>query len=206
MIAAFDALFTLSNLVLLCAGVGLGIVVGAIPGLTATMLIALTLPLTFHMEPVSAITLLIGEYVGGISGGLITSILLRMPGTPASIVTTFDGYPMTLNNQAERALALGIAASVAGGIISWMFLAGMSPALARFALQFGPWEYFTLVLMALVMLAVLAQGSLAKGLLGAALGMAFALPGIDSSTGQSRLTFGQSELLGAPKAARWTCW
>ena len=196
MIAAFDALFTLSNLVLLCAGVGLGIVVGAIPGLTATMLIALTLPLTFHMEPVSAITLLIGEYVGGISGGLITSILLRMPGTPASIVTTFDGYPMTLNNQAERALALGIAASVAGGIISWMFLAGMSPALARFALQFGPWEYFTLVLMALVMLAVLAQGSLAKGLLGAALGMAFALPGIDSSTGQSRLTFGQSELLG----------
>ncbi len=195
MIAAFEALLTWYNLLFLCSGVVLGIVVGAIPGLTATMLIALTLPLTFHMDPVSAITLLIGEYVGGISGGLITAILLRMPGTPASIVTTFDGYPMTLDNRAERALALGIAASVAGGLISWAFLAGMSPSLARFALQFGPWEYFTLVLMALVMLAVLAQGSLAKGLLGAALGMAFALPGIDSSTGQSRLTFGHSELL-----------
>jgi len=196
MLAAFEALFTWWNMMFLCSGVVLGIVVGAIPGLTATMLIALTLPLTFHMDPVSAITLLIGEYVGGISGGLITAILLRMPGTPASIVTTFDGYPMTVDKRAERALALGIAASVVGGVISWMFLAGMSPSLAKFALQFGPWEYFTLVLMALVMLAVLAQGSLVKGLLGAAIGMAFALPGIDSSTGQSRLTFGQNELLG----------
>jgi putative tricarboxylic transport membrane protein len=118
-----------------------------------------------------------------------------MPGTPASIVTTFDGYPMAQSGRAERALALGIMASVVGGVISWMFLASMSPSLARFALKFGPWEYFTLVLMALVMLAVLAQGSLAKGLMGAALGMAFALPGIDSSIGQARLTFGSSTLL-----------
>jgi len=192
---AFSLLFQWQNLAFLVLGTGLGIVVGAIPGLTATMLIALTLPLTFHMDPVSAVTLLIGEYVGGISGGLITAILLRMPGTPASIVTTFDGYPMSQSGRPERALALGIMASVVGGVISWMFLAGMSPSLARFALQFGPWEYFTLVLMALVMLAVLAQGSLAKGLMGAALGMAFALPGIDSSIGQARLTFGSSTLL-----------
>lgn len=196
MLDALEALFVWYNMLWLIGGVVLGIVIGAIPGLTATMLIALTLPLTFHMDPVSAITLLIGEYVGGISGGLITAILLRMPGTPASIVTTFDGYPMTLDNRAERALALGISASVVGGLISWAFLAGMSPSLARFALQFGPWEYFTLVLMALVMLAVLAQGSLVKGLLGAALGMAFALPGIDSSVGQARLTFGYSNMLG----------
>lgn len=195
MLDAFNLLFQWHNLLFLAAGTALGIVVGAIPGLTASMLIALTLPLTFHMDPVSAVTLLIGEYVGGISGGLITAILLRMPGTPASIVTTFDGYPMAQNNRAERALALGITASVVGGIISWFFLAGMSPSLAKFALQFGPWEYFTLVLMALVMLAVLAQGSLAKGLLAAALGMAFALPGIDSSIGQARLTFGSSSLL-----------
>ena len=152
MLDAFLALAEWQNLLFLAVGTGLGIVVGAIPGLTASMLIALTLPLTFHMDPVSAVTLLIGEYVGGISGGLITAILLRMPGTPASIVTTFDGYPMAQNGFAERALALGIMASVVGGIISWGFLAGMSPALARFALQFGPWEYFTLVLMALVML------------------------------------------------------
>lgn len=195
MFDAFTALFEWQNLLFLTIGTGLGIVVGAIPGLTASMLIALTLPLTFHMEPVAAVTLLIGEYVGGISGGLITAILLRMPGTPASIVTTFDGYPMAQKGLAERALALGIMASVVGGIISWGFLAGMSPALARFALQFGPWEYFTLVLMALVMLAVLSQGSMIKGLMAAALGMAFALPGIDSSIGQARLTFGSSAML-----------
>ncbi len=192
---AFIALFTPNNLMFLFIGTALGIVVGAIPGLTASMLIALTLPLTFHMDPVSAVTLLIGEYVGGISGGLIMAILLRMPGTPSSIVTTFDGYPMAQKGQSERALALGIMASVVGGIISWGFLAGMSPSLARFALQFGPWEYFTLVLMALVMLAVLSQGSMVKGLLGAALGMSFALPGIDSSIGQARLTFGSDALL-----------
>ena len=195
MLDAFVQLFEWHNLLFLILGTALGIVVGAIPGLTASMLIALTLPLTFHMDPVSAVTLLIGEYVGGISGGLITAILLRMPGTPASIVTTFDGYPMAMSGRAERALALGIMASVVGGIISWGFLAGMSPALARFALQFGPWEYFTLVLMALVMLAVLSQGSMLKGLMAAALGMAFALPGIDSSIGQARLTFGSSTML-----------
>ncbi|SNT74039.1 tripartite tricarboxylate transporter permease [Paracoccus seriniphilus] len=195
MIDAFHVLFDWHLLMLLVLGTGLGIVIGAIPGLTATMLIALTLPLTFHMEPVAAITLLIGEYVGGISGGLITAILLRMPGTPASIVTTFDGYPMARSGRAERAIALGIMASVAGGLVSWMFLAGMSPALARFALQFGPWEYFTLVLMALVMLAALTQGSLVKGLLAAVLGMAFALPGIDNSVGRARLTFDTDFLL-----------
>ncbi|MEM1265413.1 MAG: tripartite tricarboxylate transporter permease [Pseudomonadota bacterium] len=195
MVEAFSLLFEWQNLIFLVVGTALGIVVGAIPGLTASMLIALTLPLTFHMDPVSAVTLLIGEYVGGISGGLITAILLRMPGTPASIVTTFDGYPMAKKGLPERALALGIMASVVGGLISWGFLAGMSPALARFALQFGPWEYFTLVLMALVMLAVLSQGSMVKGLMAAALGMAFALPGIDSSIGQARLTFGSDALL-----------
>ena len=196
MIDAFAALFQLDALSFLLLGTALGIVVGAIPGLTASMLIALTLPLTFRMDSVDAVTLLIGEYVGGISGGLITAILLRMPGTPASIVTTFDGYPLaTSRGLPERALALGILASVVGGVVSWGFLAGMSPALARFALQFGPWEYFALVMMALVMLASLTQGSLVKGLLAATLGMAFALPGIDSSIGQPRLTFGSSALL-----------
>lgn len=106
MIDAFILLFQWQNLAFLVVGTGLGIVVGAIPGLTGSMLIALTLPLTFHMDPVSAVTLLIGEYVGAISGGLITAIQLRMPGTPASIVTTFDGYPMAQSDRAERAIAL----------------------------------------------------------------------------------------------------
>ncbi|MBN8188728.1 tripartite tricarboxylate transporter permease [Salipiger thiooxidans] len=192
---AFLTLFQWQNLLYLLLGTSVGIVVGCIPGLTSTMLIALTLPLTFHMDPVSAMTLLIGEYVCGISGGLVTAILLRMPGTPSSIVTTFDGYPMAQQGKAERALALGIFASVVGGLISWAFLAGMSPSLASFALGFGPWEYCSLVLAALFMLAALTQGSLVRGLLGAAVGMALSLPGIDPSIGTPRLTFGSDALL-----------
>ncbi|MBT3359303.1 MAG: tripartite tricarboxylate transporter permease [Rhodospirillales bacterium] len=194
MFASFDALFAFQPLLLLTLGVSLGIVVGAIPGLTATMLIALTLPLTFYMHSVDAITLLVGMYVGGISGGLITATLLRMPGTPASIMTTFDGFPLARSGQPGRALGLGITASFVGGLISWCFLAGLSPPLAKLALKFGPWEYFTMVLMALVMLASLAQGSMIKGLIAGCLGMILAMPGMDPSLGQMRLTFGFHDL------------
>ena len=192
--AAFSNLFQIWPLTLLAIGVSLGIVVGAIPGLTATMLIALTLPLTFYMESVNAITLLVGMYVGGISGGLITATLLRMPGTPASIMTTFDGFPLARKGQPGRALGVGITSSFIGGLISWCFLAGLSPPLAKLALGFGPWEYFTMVLMALVMLASLAQGSMIKGLISGCLGMLFAMPGMDPSLGQMRLTFGFHDL------------
>jgi len=196
MIDAFLALLAPLPLFYLTIGTALGIVVGSIPGLTASMLIALTLPLTFQMAPANAMTLLIGEYVGGISGGLIAATLLRMPGTPASIMTTFDGFPMAQKGKGERALGLGIAASFFGGLVSWGFLAVLSPPLARLALSFGPWEYFTLVLMALVMLASLSQGSMVKGLIAACLGMLFAMPGIDPSIGQLRLTFGFTDLTG----------
>ena len=171
-------------------GVVSGIVIGSIPGLTTTMLITLTLPLTFFMESVNAITLLVAMYVGGISGSQIAATLLRMPGTPASIMTTFDGYPMSQAGKSERALGLGITSSFVGGIISFIFLALLSPPLARLALTFGPWEYFTMVLMALVMLASLSQGSMIKGLIAACLGMMVHLPGVDPSIGQMRLTFG----------------
>lgn len=194
--AAFGNLFAPWPMLFLTIGTAVGIVVGAIPGLTATMLISLTLPLTFYMHSVDALTLLIGMYVGGISGGLIAASQLRMPGTPASIMTTFDGFPMAQKGQPERALALGIMASVFGGIVSWMFLAALSPPLARIALQFGPFEYFAMVMMALVMLAALSQGSLVKGLLAGCLGMLFAMPGIDDSTGRVRLTFGWDQLDG----------
>ena len=196
MIDAFAALFSFWPLAYLTIGVALGIIVGSIPGLTASMLIALSLPLTFYMSSVDAMTLLIGMYVGGISGGLIAATLLRMPGTPASIMTTFDGFPMAQQGQGERALALGITASVVGGLISWVFLAVLSPPLADLALQFGPWEYFTMVLMALVMLASLSQGSMVKGLIAACLGMILAMPGIDPSIGQLRLTFGMDQMMG----------
>jgi len=193
---AFANLMAFWPLVYLTVGVVLGITVGSIPGLTASMLIALSLPLTFYMSSVDAMTLLIGMYVGGISGGLIAATLLRMPGTPASIMTTFDGFPMSQQGHGERALALGITASVVGGVISWIFLALLSPPLANLALKFGPWEYFTLVLMALVMLASLSQGSMVKGLIAACIGVVFAMPGIDPSIGQLRLTFGWDQLMG----------
>ncbi|MEZ5861574.1 MAG: tripartite tricarboxylate transporter permease [Geminicoccaceae bacterium] len=196
MLEAFANLLAFWPLTYLALGVALGIVVGSIPGLTASMLIALSLPLTFYMSSVDAMTLLIGMYVGGISGGLIAATLLRMPGTPASIMTTFDGFPMAQQGKGERALALGIAASIIGGLISWVFLAVLSPPLANLALRFGPWEYFTMVLMALVMLASLSQGSLVKGLIAACLGMLLAMPGIDPSIGQLRLTFGWDKLTG----------
>jgi putative tricarboxylic transport membrane protein len=194
LVNSFQYLFQFWPMFLLFIGVFLGIVVGSIPGLTTTMLITLTLPLTFFMDSVNAITLLIGMYVGGISGSQIAATLLRMPGTPASIMTTFDGYPMSQQGKSERALALGITSSFIGGIISWLFLAILSPPLAKFALTFGPWEYFTMVLMALVMLASLSQGSLIKGLIAACLGMMVHLPGVDPSIGQMRLTFGFESL------------
>ena len=191
---SFHYLFQIWPMFLLFLGVFLGIIVGSIPGLTTTMLITLTLPLTFFMDSVNAITLLVGMYVGGISGSQIAATLLRMPGTPASIMTTFDGYPMSQQGKSERALALGITSSFIGGLISWLFLAILSPPLAKLALTFGPWEYFTMVLMALVMLASLSQGSLIKGLIAACLGMMVHLPGVDPSIGQMRLTFGFESL------------
>jgi putative tricarboxylic transport membrane protein len=176
-------------------GVTLGIIVGAVPGLSGSMLITMTVPLTFFMESsIDALILLVAMYVGSISGGLISATLLRMPGTPAAIMTTFDGYPMAQRGEPGRALGFGITASVVGGIVSWGFLATLSPGLAIWATRFGPWEYFTMVLMALVLIASLSQGSVVKGLLSGFLGMLASMPGVDPSTGMLRLTFGLHEL------------
>jgi putative tricarboxylic transport membrane protein len=170
-------------------GTLLGIFVGAVPGLTGGMLITLTLPLTFYMDSTHALVLLVAMYVGSVSGGLISATLLRMPGTPSSIMTTFDGYPMAQKGEPERALALGIGASLVGGLIAGLFLVVLSPPLSRWAMTFGPFEYFTMVLMAIVLIASISQGSMVKGLIAGFLGMAFAMPGLNPSDGQLRLTF-----------------
>ena len=107
---------------LIAIGTLAGIVVGSVPGLTGAMLIALTLPLTFEMSPAHAMMLLVAMYVGSVSGGLISATLMRMPGTPASIMTTLDGYPLAEKGSPGRALGLGISASLVGGLISWAFL------------------------------------------------------------------------------------
>ncbi|MEZ5862752.1 MAG: tripartite tricarboxylate transporter permease [Geminicoccaceae bacterium] len=194
LLPAIVAVLAPTPFALILIGVALGIVIGSIPGLTGAMLIALTLPLTFYMESINALILLVAMYVGSISGGLITAILLRMPGTPAAIMTTFDGYPMARAGQPGRALGLAIGASFVGGMISWAFLVLLSPPLARLALTFGPFEYFTMVLMALVLIASLSRGSFVKGLLAGLLGMLIAIPGVDPAGGRLRLTFGFHEL------------
>jgi len=141
----FDALrnlFSLEPFLLMALGTSLGIIVGAVPGLTGAMLIALTLPLTYSMDGGNALILLVSMYVGAVSGGLITATLLRMPGTPASIMTTLDGYPMAKGGQPGRALGLGISASFVGGMISWLFLLLLAKPAAILSTKFGPFEFF----------------------------------------------------------------
>jgi putative tricarboxylic transport membrane protein len=132
---------------------------------------------------------MVAMYVGSVSGGLISATLLRMPGTPSSVMTTFDGYPMAQRGEAERALGLSIGASLIGGVVAGFFLVVLSLPLSRWATTFGPFEYFAMVLMALVLIAAISQGSLVKGLISGFLGMLVSMPGVDPSTGQPRLTF-----------------
>ena len=182
------------SLFLVLLGTILGVVVGAIPSLNGAMLIALTLPLTYTMRDIHALVLLVAMYVGSIAGGLITATLLRMPGTPANVVTTFDGYPMARRGQPGRALGFGITASLVGGLISWGFLVTLTEPLSDLGVKFGPFEYFALVLMALVLIASVSQGNFVKGILSGFFGMLVAMPGVDPSFGQERLTFGFFEL------------
>ncbi len=196
LLGAFGYIFSPVPFLWVLLGTTLGIFVGAVPGLTGGMLIALSIPLTFTMNSTHALILMVAMYVGSVSGGLISATLLRMPGTPSSVMTTFDGYPMAARGEAERALSLSIGASLVGGLIAGVFLVVLSVPLSRWATTFGPFEYFAMVLMALVLIASISQGSMVKGLLAGALGIAFALPGLNPSDGQLRLTFGWHELDG----------
>lgn len=193
-LTSMETLFTLQALGLLMLGTSLGVMVGAIPGLTGSMLIALSLPLTFTMSGEHALILLVSMYVGSVSGGLITATLLRIPGTPASMMTTLDGYPMAKSGRPGRALGLGVSASFVGGLISWFFLVLLSGPLAELSMTFGPWEFFALVLMALVLIASVSGESLSRGLLAGFLGILVAMPGTNPATGMTRLTFGMHEL------------
>lgn len=186
-------LFSPFTLLLLLLGTWLGILVGAIPGLTGAMLIALSLPLTFSMEGTDAMALLIAMYVGSVSGGLITATLLKMPGTPSSIMTTLDGYPMAAAGRPGRALGLGITASGMGGLISWIFLATLAAPFASFAHHLGPFDFFALVMMAMALIALVGD-SMLMGLLSGFIGILFSMPGASPANGELRLTFGFSEL------------
>ncbi|MBE7719308.1 MAG: Tat pathway signal protein [Lacrimispora celerecrescens] len=175
-------------------GVIIGIIFGAIPGLTSTMGVALCLPITFSMTPLNGITMLVALYVGGTSGGLISAILLKIPGTPSSVATTFDGAPMAERGEGGRALGIGILYSFLGTILSIIALIFIAPSLAKIALKFGPYEYFAICLFALTMIGAMVGDNLLKGLMSGIAGVTFSLFGIASIGGAERFTFGLQDL------------
>jgi putative tricarboxylic transport membrane protein len=174
----------------------IGVVGGALPGITITMTVIVVLPFTFGLEPLQGLAAMIGVYVGGETGGLITSCLLGIPGKPSAVATTFDGFPMARNGEPGRALWLGIWASIFGGLLGAIVLVAATGPLAQLALKFGPWEYFALFVLALSMVAGLVESSLLKGLLSGALGCVVTVLGNDPVMGQPRLTLGISWLEG----------
>ncbi len=183
-------------LLLIFLGVVVGIIFGAMPGLSATMAVTLFLPLTFGMLPVHGLSLLLGLFIGGISGGLITAILINIPGTPSSIATTFDGYPMTLNGQAGKALGVGIVFSFLGGLVSFIALMFLAPQISNFALRFSPIDYFAVTTFSLTLIASMAGTSLIKGLLSGFIGLCIALIGSAPIDGTVRFTFGFNQFDG----------
>lgn len=183
------AVFSPQCLWAIFVGVFGGTVIGALPGLTATMGVALLIPVTFGMPPVLGLNMLIGIYIGGIYGGCISSILVKTPGTPASAATVLDGYPLAQKGQAKKALGMATLASGIGGLFSCVVLAFAAPMLASIALKFGPTEYFSLAAFGLAIIASLSSDIL-KGLMVGCLGMLVSTIGSDPIGGVLRFTFG----------------
>ncbi|HEX2113963.1 MAG TPA: tripartite tricarboxylate transporter permease [Alphaproteobacteria bacterium] len=177
-------------------GTLVGVIGGALPGVTITMTVIVVLPFTFGLDPLQGLAAMTGVYVGGSAGGLVTACLLGIPGTPSAIATTFDGFPMARNGEPGRALWLGIWASCFGGLIGGLFLILVTGPLAAFALQFGPWEYFSLFVLALAMVAGLVEASFVKGLMSTAIGLLITVIGTDPITSVPRFTFGSPFLTG----------
>jgi putative tricarboxylic transport membrane protein len=179
---------------LVTIGVVVGIIFGAVPGLTAVMAIALCLPMTYGLSPSAGLSLLVALYVGATSGGLISAILLKIPGTPSSIASTFDGGPMMERGEGAKALGVGIVFSFIGTILSIAALMFIAPYLARAALRFGPHEYFAIAIFSLTLIATLSSGSMVKGIFSGVAGFAISTVGIAPVDAIRRFTFGQVEL------------
>lgn len=192
----FSNLFDISNLIIILAGTILGVVFGAIPGLSATTGIALMLPVSFSMSPVTGILFLGSIYVGGISGGLISAVLIGVPGTPASVATCFDGYPMTKSGRSARALGIASLSTFVGTIFSVLIAMAFCPFLARFAVKLGPWEIFSLCFCAIILVVTMSKGNMFNGLISSFLGILVSCVGIAPVDGAKRFTFGVPNLLG----------
>ncbi len=190
LVGNFEAFF------MLFVGLVVGVVAGAIPGLSATMAVALTLPFTFAMTPINAILLLLGVYKGGIFGGSIPAILIKTPGTPASSATILDGHPMAERGEAGRALGMALYASCTADAVSNLALILFAGWLASFALNFGPPEFFALILFSLTIIAGVSGESLLRGALSALAGLLLATIGLDLVYGTNRFTFGNPNMMG----------
>jgi putative tricarboxylic transport membrane protein len=180
---------------LVIAGVIVGIIIGALPGLTATMGVALFLPFTFGMEPTTGVLLLIGVYFGSIYGGSISAILLNTPGTPASAATAIDGFQLTKQGKAGKALGISAIASGVGGLISVLMLVLIAPQLAEVALNFSAPEMFGLALFGLSIISSISGGSVLKGLIAGVFGLLISTIGMDPMTSFPRFTYDQLSLL-----------
>lgn len=187
--SAIEQLFTFSTLIYMFVGSLTGIIAAAIPGFTVTMAIVLTLPLTFAMPPLQGVAVMISVYVGGYTGGLISAALLGIPGTPSSVATTFDAFPMSRRGEPGRALLLGVFASFFGTLISTIVLVVAAPPLAIIAVKLGPWEYFSLIMFALTIVASLVGNNVLRGLISGLIGLAISCIGTDPIMGRPRFDF-----------------
>lgn len=194
LIQALAAVVDPVSLILVVIGVSAGILVGALPGLTATMAIALLVPFTFSMSAVHGLVLLGAIYCGAIYGGSFSAILINTPGTPSAIATTFDGFPMAQRGEAYRAIVTATISSVVGGLIGVAFLIFLSPPLARVGLRFGPPEFFWLAAFGLTIIAAVSPRSTLKGLIGGGIGLLISTVGIAPIEGSVRYTFGTVSL------------
>jgi putative tricarboxylic transport membrane protein len=191
----FSVVLTPYNLMLMCIGIVLGVIIGVLPGLGGANGVAILLPLTFTMPPTSAIIMLSCIYWGALFGGAITSILFNIPGEPWSVATTFDGHPMAQNGKADEALTAAFTSSFVGALVAVLLITFLAPMVARFALRFGPAEYFAVFFLTFASFIGMGKGSPWKTLAAMCLGFALAAVGLDKVTGQLRLTFGHEELL-----------
>jgi putative tricarboxylic transport membrane protein len=199
---AVSTLFTPETFLLVFGGTILGIIFGAIPGLTGALAIVILLPFTYAMAPEPGIALLVSIYVGGISGGFISAALIGIPGTPASVATTFEAWPLTKKGGVVKALGIGIVASFIGTFFSCLVALFLSPVIADLAVKLGPWEIFGLCFLAISLIVSLSEGNIIKGLAGAAIGFLIGCIGAAPIDGTVRFSFGFMNLFsGIPLAA-----
>jgi putative tricarboxylic transport membrane protein len=191
----FSVILTPMNLLLMLVGITLGVLIGVLPGLGGANGVAILLPLTFTMSPTSAIIMLSCIYWGALFGGAITSILFNIPGEPWSVATTFDGYPMAQDGRAGQALTAAFTSSFVGAFLAVLMITFLAPVVARFALKFGPPEFFAVYLLTFCSFVGMGKGSPFKILASMTIGFALAAVGMDTVTGQLRLTFGIPDLM-----------